>query len=191
MAVVDQRVIIRMSMGDEGAFEILYGAYYAYLNTIATYYLFDRNIANEIVNDIFVNLWKNRETLTWPIHNYLVRAVHNASLNRIRSSRIRSNVHDRYRAILDKYHEEHIRNNPNPLQYVEMRELEQTVEKAVASLPVKCRRIMENYLFKGKSPVDIASETGLNISTVRVQIKKGFDKMRLLLDKITVLLLLA
>ncbi len=190
MAEIDHRVIMRVSMGDEEAFAVLYEAYYAYLNTLAAYYVFDRNVANEIVNDIFVNLWKNRESLTYPINNYLVRAVRNASLNQIRNSRTRNEVHDRYRAVLDKYHEEHILNNPNPLQYVEMQELEQIIKSTVASLPEKCRMIVESYLFNGKSPADIADETGLNISTVRVQIKNGLDKMRLSLGNLMVLLLL-
>jgi hypothetical protein len=47
-----------------------------------------------------------------------------------------------YNAVLDGCHEQHILNNPDPLQYVEMREPERTIETCVASLPSKCRHVV-------------------------------------------------
>ncbi|MGC3978578.1 MAG: RNA polymerase sigma-70 factor [Paludibacteraceae bacterium] len=181
---INQEVILRLSNGDEKAFSLLYDSYYVYLNSVALFYVFDKDIANEIVNDVFINIWKKRAILIYPIHSYLVQSVKNGCLNNIRARKINEKVLNGHKAQMLDYQEEYILSNPAPMQYVEMLEIERQVTEAIGKLPEKCRIIFELYIFSAKSPEDIASELTLSVSTVRVQIKNAVDKLRISLESI-------
>lgn len=178
---IDKNIIENVNRGREDAFSELYKAYYVYLNSIAICYLYDKNIAAEVVDDVFVNIWYKRGNLVFPVHAYLVRSVQNGCLNYIRMQQSFSTVLDEHKDSMLSFQEEYIASTPVPLQYVEMRETEQEIRAAVNQLPPKCRSVFEAYFYSGKSSQDIAEEMDLTISTVRVQLKNATDKLKLAL----------
>ena len=187
---INEDVITKISKGKEKAFSLLYDCYYTYLNTVALCYIFNRDVANEIVNDVFIHVWHKRSTLAYPIHSYLIQSVKNGCLNHIRSQRTNERVLTEHKKQLFDFQEEYILSNPTPLQYVETQEIENEVQKAIALLPEKCRIIFEQYLFLGKLPEEIAKEQFITVSTVRVQIKNAMDKLKISLNHLICVLLL-
>lgn len=187
---IDEDVIKKISKGEEKAFSLLYDCYYTYLNTVALCYIFNRDVANEIVNDVFIHVWHKRSILAYPIHSYLIQSVKNGCLNHIRSQRTNERVLTEHKKQLFDFQEEYILSNPTPLQYVETQEIENEVQKAIALLPEKCRIIFEQYLFLGKLPEEIAKEQFITVSTVRVQIKNAMDKLKISLSHLICVLLL-
>lgn len=177
---INENTIEQINKGSEEAFSKLYKAYYAYLNAIAIYYLFDRNESAEVVDDVFLNIWNKRRHLVYPVHSYLIRAVQNGCLNYIRMQRSLQSALDAHAHQLLSFQEENILSTPVPLQYVELKETENQIQEAINQLPPKCRSVFEAY-YAGKTAEEIATEMGLTISTVRVQIKNALDKLRLLL----------
>lgn len=176
---IDESTILGINKGDEKAFTVLYDAYFTYLCTCATAYIFNPDEAKEIVNDVFINVWYKRDTLTYPIHTYLIRSVQNRCLNYLRSLRTFERVIDEYKNEMLDYQEEFCRSNSNPIQVLEFEDLLRQVETAVNGLPEKCRIIFEKYLYAGKSASEIAEELNISINTVRVQIKNALDKIKL------------
>ena len=84
---IGEDLITQINDGSELAFSELYKAYYVYLNTIANYYLFDKNVSAEVVDDVFQNIWYKRRTLAYPVLSSMKRAVHNGCLTSVRSQR--------------------------------------------------------------------------------------------------------
>jgi RNA polymerase sigma-70 factor (family 1) len=187
---IDEDVLRRLAKGEEKAFALLYDSYYTYLNTVALCYVINRDAANEVVNDVFVNVWHKRTTLVFPIHSYLVQSVKNGCLNYIRSQKSLERVLGEHTKLMLDFQEEYILSNPTPLQYVETQEIEKEVLKAIDQLPEKCRHIFEQYLFNGKLPDEIAKDLVISVSTVRVQIKNAMDKLKLSLNHLICLFLL-
>jgi len=187
---IDENVIWGIARGEEKAFSLLYDCYYTYLNTVALCYIFNKDVANEIVNDVFINVWHKRHTLTYPIHSYLIQSVKNGCLNYIRAQKTNERVLSEHKKQLLDFQEEYILSNPTPLQYVETQEIEAQVRNAIAQLPEKCRNIFEQYLFLGKLPEQIAKEQLITVSTVRVQIKNAMDKLRVSLNHLICILVL-
>ena len=179
---IDENVIRSIAKGEEKAFSLLYDCYYTYLNTVALCYVYNKDVANEIVNDVFINVWHKRSTLTYPIHYYLIQSVKNGCLNHIRSQRTNERVLSEHKKQLLDFQEEYILSNPTPLQYVETQEIEKEVLNAIAQLPEKCRLIFEQYLFNGKLPDEIAKDLLISVSTVRVQLKNAMDKLKISLN---------
>jgi len=180
--LINEDVIDDLSKSNEKAFSLLYDCYYTYLNTIALCYIFDKDIANEIVNDVFINVWHKRRTLVYPVHSYLVQSIKNGCLNYIRSRKSDERVLSEHKRQLLDFQEEYILSNPTPLQYVESREIENEISQAIEQLPEKCRNIFELYMFSGKMPEEIAREQMITVSTVRVQIKNALDRLRVSLN---------
>lgn len=187
---IDENVIRNIAKGEEKSFSLLYDCYYTYLNTVALCYVYNKDVANEIVNDVFINVWHKRSTLTYPIHYYLVQSVKNGCLNYIRSQKSLDRVLGEHTKLMLDFQEEYILSNPTPLQYVETQEIEKEVLKAIDQLPEKCRHIFEQYLFNGKLPDEIAKDLLISVSTVRVQLKNAMDKLRISLNHLICIILL-
>lgn len=175
---INKDVIEQISNGSEKAFSELYSSYYSYLNAVALCYLMDKEIVAEIVDDVFINIWNKRETLSYPIHYYLVRSVQNGCLNHIRMQRAQQNVLDEHKDRMLAFQENYIHSTPVPLQYVEMQQTEEEIRLAVNQLPPKCKMIFEEYFYAGKTVDVIADDMGLTISTVRVQLKNATDRLK-------------
>ena len=149
--LVDKAIVQQVNKGSEQAFAELYKAYYAYLNAVAIYYLQDKEVAQEVVDDVFLNVWEKRENLVFPIHYYLVRSVQNGCLNYIRSQRALQTALDGHRDEVLFFLEEHILSTSTPLEDVELKETEAEIRRVVDNLPVKMRAVFEAYFYDGKS----------------------------------------
>ena len=176
---IDESVVKEISEGCEKAFSMLYQAYYVYLTAICFYYLNDENAAREVVNDVFLNVWQRRKNLSFPIRSYLIRAAQNGSIDYLRTRQsTRRKMEGHREQFLLSYQENYIRAPPEPLQYVELRDVEEKIRTTVGQLPPRCREIFESWLYAGKSVEEIAGSMNITVSTVRVQLKSALDRLR-------------
>lgn len=187
---ISEQIIEDINSGKENAFSILYDCYFSYLCAYATTYVLDPDEAKEVVNDVFISIWRNRGQLSFPIHSYLLRGVQNRCLNYIRALHTRERVLDEYRDELIAFQEEFCQNDGNPLQLLEVEELKNQVNTVVNSLSAKCRLVFEKYLYDGMSPQEIADEQDISVNTVRVHIKNAMDHIKLQFGSATGILLL-
>lgn len=174
---IDSSLIARINAGDETSFAELYKAYFTYLCVCATVFTHDPERAKEIVNDLFVGIWTRRETLRWPVHPYLMKALRNGCLNHLRSLKSQQRIIDAYRHDLLDFRIEQTATE-TPLQYTETAELNASVQRVAETLPEKCRIIFRLYFYEGFNAREIARELELNPSTVRVQLKLALDRIR-------------
>jgi len=178
MQKVNAIVIAGINEGKESAFRILYDSYYTYLCAYATTYILDADVAREIVNDVFINIWKSRKEITFPIHRYLLTGVRFGCLSYLRNLRFRKETLERYETEFLLFEEELCRNDASPLNMIEINELETQVRSFIDQLPTQCREIFKRYLYDNMSPAEIADEMQLSVNTIRVQIKIAFDKLK-------------
>jgi RNA polymerase sigma-70 factor (ECF subfamily) len=85
-AAEDRALLQRLRAGDAGAFDAIFRGRYAVLVGIAERMLRDRAVAEEVVQEVLLNLWRRREALTpdEALGPYLVRATRNRALNHLR-----------------------------------------------------------------------------------------------------------
>ena len=81
-------LISRVRAGDRKAFDELCRKYYAMLVSYARLFLKD-DWAEDVVQDVFYNVWQRRETLddSNSLYKYLLRSVYNRSLNYLDKNR--------------------------------------------------------------------------------------------------------
>lgn len=190
MLNIHKNIIKRINEGDAKAFEQLYVTFYVYLCAVATKYIYDPEAAKEIVNDVFLNLWNNHTSLLYPVKPYLIKAVQNRCLNHLRKKRIDEVPLSEIQEQLIAAQEQLITQDSHPLAQLENKEFEHLIADAVNTLPPKCRYIFVQHIYHNKSYQEIANDNHLSSSTVRVQIKIAFTKLKEKLKNITLLLLL-
>ncbi|WP_278626619.1 RNA polymerase sigma-70 factor [Parabacteroides gordonii] len=190
MLEIREDIVARINEGDIKAFESLYSTCYVYLCAVATKYIFNSEASREIVNDVFINVWNNRSTLTYPVQAYLIRSVQNRCLNHLRQKRIQMVPMSDVQEHLLTIQEQQIGKESHPLAYLENKEFEERIYNAIDQLPLKCRTIFIEYLYHNKTYEEIAQAHQISTSTVRVQIKIGLTKLRVLLGDLYPLFLL-
>jgi len=163
----------RIQSGDLKEFEKLFKELYSPLCSFASKILLDKDKAEEIVQDIFYGIWKNKEKLDIRISfkSYLYRAVQNNCLQVIQHHQVE-----------DKY-KQHVVNNVeefqiDPMQEMELEEMNLVIEQTLESLPERCRQIFSMSRFEGLKYKDIAQQLDISIKTVEANMGKALQAFR-------------
>ncbi|MBL6444802.1 RNA polymerase sigma-70 factor [Fulvivirga sp. 29W222] len=153
-------------------FETLFHAYHKELCELAYNIVGDADEAKDIVQDVFLKLWKNRDKLDFQqqIKHYLFKATSHTSLNHLRSSKKIVKL-DQNTAI-----EEVV--SPVQTEPTNNHELEVRVREAIDKLPPKCKTIYLLSRQEGMKYKEIADVLELSHKTVENQMGIALQKLR-------------
>ena len=172
--------------------EDLFRKYYKVLRTYAYRLLNDKDMAEDIVQDVYFELWKNREKLTMEetIKYYLFRSVYTKTIN-YRNSKQFTTQEVLDHAIEDKiqhiYLQSHTTDQESELIY---KELKMTINSAIGSLPAQCKKV---FLLSRKHELknrEIAAKLGVSEKTVEKHITKALSILRSNLKDVDLILLI-
>jgi len=154
------------------SFEKLFNHYCQALINFSRRYVWDKQIAENIVQDIFVKVWINRSNLdpSKSIKSYLFTSVKNESLKYLRHL----DVERRGIEIID---ESGIEEN-NPVRNLDKAELEKNIQHAISNLPEKCREIFSMNRFGNLKYAEIAEILDISVKTVETQMGRALKKLR-------------
>jgi RNA polymerase sigma-70 factor, ECF subfamily len=171
-AVTDREFLDRLRKGDTAAFDTIFRTWYGPLVGTAERMLRDRAVAEELVQDVMLELWRRRETLDaeGSAQAYLFQATRNRVLNHLRHLKI------------EQRSEPEIRNEssstPHADAAVAQEELSVAVQQAVQSLPDRCREVFELSRVHGLKYAEIARQLGISVKTVEAQMGKALRTLR-------------
>ncbi|GLC27142.1 RNA polymerase sigma-70 factor [Roseisolibacter agri] len=177
--------VARARAGDEAAFAALFHAHYAALCSFAVRYVHERALAEELVQELFAALWERRERFALrgggaSARAYLFAAVRNRALNlRARHAVERDWADAEGRA-------DEITLHPSPPSAdaaLEQAELHARLNAAMASLPERCRLVMQLRWREQLSYADIATVMGISTKGVENQLARGLRALRGLLGE--------
>ncbi len=166
----DQSLLIALQQGDQRAFDDLFRLWYAPLCRYAARVLdSDMDEAEDVVQQTFIKLWEQRETLavTHSIKAYLYKMVHNRSLNRLRDAQTRR-----------RHAENSVALGNDAAPPSEIPEVQAALQKALNQLPTECRRIFELSRFEELKYREIADQLNLSVKTVETQMGKALRLLR-------------
>jgi RNA polymerase sigma-70 factor, ECF subfamily len=153
-------------------FEELFHAHYASLCRFATQYLNDRSDSEEIVQEVFVNLWQKRDSIdpAKQVKTYLFTAVRNRCLNFIRDrKKFRSFYLDVEVELEFPVQERDLLTGAEEMEMI---------GKALDKLPEKCRAVFELSRFDNMRYHEIASHLNISVKTVEAQVSKALKILR-------------
>jgi RNA polymerase sigma-70 factor, ECF subfamily len=189
MEFTNKQLIDGIRKGDIAAFEELYKQYYTFLCLIAEHIVRNPSDAEEIVSDVFVKLWNIREKteITSSVKGYLVKAVHNTSLNYLEKNKMVNNLTG---SLTPKDNELLAWSSDYPLGQLFENEIRIILDKGINTLPEGCREIFLLSRNQDLKYDDIACKLGISVNTVKAQMKIALSRLREnLKDYLMVLLL--
>lgn len=166
-------LVDRIRAGDRDAFEVVFRAYFAKLADYANGLVRTRDGAEDVVQEVFVALWTQRERLTTPdnLVGYLYRAVRNRSLNQIRHRRMVTDWQAKQAA------EDQVE-APAADKDTERAEILEAVQKAVATLSPRCQEVFGLSRDRGLTYPEIAATLGISIKTVETLMGRALKGVR-------------
>ncbi|MCU0455124.1 MAG: RNA polymerase sigma-70 factor [Bacteroidales bacterium] len=169
----DDEVTGRIRQGDAGQFESLFRSSYVSLVRYAKIIIKDHDTAEEIVQDLFVRLWQDRQTLTIKssLNGYLFRAVHNRCLHWISHSRV-IEKHAMEMAAEEQPKAE------SPLEVMQYGELQKKIAEVLEKLPERCGRIFNMNRFEGLKYTEIAEKLSISVKTVEAEMGRALKEFR-------------
>ena len=156
----------------EKFFKELFDSCYSKLYYIAYGILSDSDLAEDIVEETFVQLWEKKKSdadMQTVSYFYLVSMVHNACHDHLRHTLVERRFADFY----IKAHTEGI------LAEDDLREERlEKISRVRESMPEKTRHIMDLCYFENKKYEEVAALTGLTKNGVRKQMIKALGMLR-------------
>lgn len=159
------------------AFDELFRATYPGLFRFAQRMTRSPEAAEEIVQEVFFDLWRRRD-LVDPrsvAHAYLYTSVRHAVISRVRRSRVEERTQQRDDLGSGATHGSA---GPSADEAVEVADLSAAIERAVESLPERCRLVYTLSRREHLSYAAIAAALGLSVKTVEAQMANAFRQIR-------------
>ncbi len=173
MKIRDKNILRKIQKGDIKSFETLFHRYYPGMCLYAKSLVKKDNIAEEIVQDVFYNIWKNRLNfmLTSGWHQYLYRAVYNNSMQYLRKMSRET-----------RYEESGITetegNISDPSEAYNYEELTKNINKVLENLPERTGEIFRMSRFEGMTYRQIADKLSISVKTVEANMGKALRAFR-------------
>lgn len=174
----DQEIVARIRSGDVAAFEQLYARFASALLGFAYSQLRSRETAEEIVQDLFLALWRHRAKweLTRSLKSYLFGALRHHIVSHRRTLRSRD---DRLHAV--ECADEELAALPaasSADHLARERELVEAIGRAVAGLSPRCRETFLLVRQQHLSYAEAAEVLGISTKAVEMNMVRSFAALR-------------
>lgn len=169
----EAELINEVQAGKNAAWEFITHTYYPQILNFITGMTRDRETAEELVQDVFVNFWVKRDRLnvTISLKAYLYRAARNHTLNYLKRKKFEQ---DYQKGLL---HTTPWKKNQTEQDF-QFSELEKTLGDAIESLPENCKEIFLLSRFEGMTYKEIANTLDVPVRTVHYQIGLALKHLR-------------
>lgn len=170
----DQELIDRLKKGDKSAFREIYARYSQIVFNLAFRMLRSREEAEEVVQEIFLQVWNRAESYDsgrGAISTWIVNIARSRSIDRLRTLGFREQTTE-----LD---EERVNSKSDLSRIIEDREeSKKIIRDALDSLPDNQRQAIEMVYFEGLTHIEAAERLNEPVGTIKTRIRLGVAKLK-------------
>jgi RNA polymerase sigma-70 factor (ECF subfamily) len=183
--LTDSQLIQLLKVDDEAAFAEIYKRYAKSLADFTASKLFSLEDAQDIIHDLFVKLWENRQQLniTSNLKTYLFTITRHRIIDKIRRNITREEYAVMLQSLANAY-------QPNVEQQVAAKELQLTIKNSLNELSPKVKEIYQLSREENLSIPEIAKKLELSEQTVKNQLSTALAHLRKSLSGISSSILL-
>ncbi len=172
--LIDEEVFLQKIFAQDArkGCEVLFKRYYNNLCNHAMRFVYSKEAAEDIVNEVFANFWQQRifEKITTSYRAYLYKAVRHRSYNHIKFELNQTEL------VQPNYTETPVLQADDILHY---NELSHKLDKVIQDLPPQCRKAFQLNRLEGKKYAQVAVELGISVSAVERLISRALTKLRI------------
>ena len=168
----DKEFISSLQRGDSKGYEFLVTSYHQKLCVYANSLTNDPHLAEDIVQNVFMSIWKNRNKLKeeFVIKSYLYKSVYNEFIDQYRKNKKVLVLDKKYIDALTYFVEEEDEKSLEKLIYI--------VKKEIDKLPPKCKQTFLLSKEEGLTNLEISQYLNISIKSVEAHITKAFSVLR-------------
>ena len=177
--IPDSVLIERMLSGDEAALSTIYDRYSAMLFGALMRILRDKQAAEEVLQDLFLQLWRNAsqfDPTRGSLAGWLLVSGRNRAISRLRGRANREILEEKEGLFADTF-----LSAQNIEEEVSRTELRQRLTTALFKLPTEQRQAVELAYFEGPTQSEIASRTGSPLGTVKTRVRTAMQSLKQIL----------
>lgn len=169
----EQELLQLLKQDDSRAYAEVFDRFWPLLHRFSWRMLGDAQEATDIVQDVFVVLWEQRNRLATgsSLRTYLYTVTKNRILMFIRHAKVAARYLDHQQAIIQA-------EGAHPDEAIYEKELAERIESCLETLPPKARRAFELSRFDQMSYREIATEMNISDSTVKQHISRALRTIR-------------
>lgn len=172
----ENEIIDLLEKGNIYAYELVFRRYYISLCGFATRFVQQPEVAEEIVQNVFLKLWEKRNhiRIETSLKSYLFRAVFNGCNNHLTHIKVRNKYISLTQDAISKneFHADPV------IDSLVFKELDENITKAIENLPTECKKIFKMSRFEGLKYAEIANQLGISVKTVETQISRALSRLR-------------
>lgn len=177
----DLLIFKKIKEGDIVAFEHIFRSYYSPLYLYAVSITGRSDVSEEIIQDLFYLLWRDRESLQifTSVKAYLYGAVRNRSLQYREHSEVQSR------------HRDHVLSGKieisgsDPQEQLEYKEFEQLINDTLYKMPQRRLKIFQMHRFQGVKYTEIADFFSISVKTVEAEMTRAYKTLRKVIENYT------
>ena len=170
--MTDADLLTRLRQGEHAAFDAIFRQWYEPVVRSANRILHEPGVAEEIAQDVFLELWRRRDQLPdgSSVAGYLVQAARNRALNHLRHLQVqkKSQLH------VEALHE--------PAEHADAdahaNELEGAMHEAIAELPPRTREVFLLSRERNLKHSEIAAQLGVSVKAVEANMSRALRQLR-------------
>ena len=169
----DHELLALIKKGDEQAYAIVFRKYWDKLLVVAGRRLNDQDEAEEVLQDIFLNLWKRRQKLELRVgfDHYFAVALKFVIINRLARQQRESNRNENYTQTIPSLVEDASGNFDLELLRTEL-------EASIQALPPKCQLVFRMSREKDMTNKEIAADLGISEKAVEKHVGTAIKTLR-------------
>ena len=175
----DLRLVRKAKKGNQKAFEKLVVKYQRVIYSLVRKMVIDHENTNDIVQDMFVNAYRNLEHFNeqYSFYPWLHRIAINTTLNFVEKKRRYQDIFSR-----SENQEEYSSQNGNSLENIIQNEYKKQIELALKKLPIEQRIVFILRTSEELSYQEISEQLDTSIGTVMSRLSRAREKLKELLQ---------
>lgn len=175
----DSFYLQKIKDGNQAAFRSFMSVYSKDLYYFALGYVGSREVAEEVVSDVFLEVWNNRPQLAEikQIKSWLLVMVRNKAISYLRKEQAGGTVS------FDELEEYYIPSVQSPDDKIISEEEMDEINRAIASLPPKCKEVFMLAKIEKIPYKEISEILNISVKTINIHVAKAMGLIARMLEK--------
>ncbi|HEX6172110.1 MAG TPA: sigma-70 family RNA polymerase sigma factor [Chitinophagaceae bacterium] len=171
----EQELVALLNQQDNDAFNYLYDHYSGALFTIVNQIVPDKDTASDVLQEVFVNIWKkidSYDAAKGRLFTWMLNIARNAAIDKVRSKGYRDNQRNQPMAESES---SGMGMSTNPMIN------DVGLKKVLTTLNEEYRKLIDLSYFQGFTHEEIAKMMGIPLGTVKTRIRSAISQLRTLI----------
>lgn len=179
-ALGDDEILAKLREGESWAMAVLYDRYARLVFSLALHILNDRPAAEEVVQEVFVKVWRRAGDYSserGKLSAWIGSIAHHQAIDDLRRRRVRPSATEDEEATRDL-----VDDAPVPFERAVQSIEHQQIAEALQCIPPEQRQPIELAYFEGLTQQEIAAKLDQPLGTIKTRMRLGMQKLKTLLE---------